>query len=175
MPTPKSNAYHLKSITLTALLAALIAALTLFGKIPFPMTSEGSVHLGDGVVYIAACLLPGPYAAAAAAIGCGLADLPAAPAWLPATIVIKISITFLFSAKRQKLLCWRNALALPLAALINVGGYYLYEGAVLGEWGALLSVVGNVMQSCLAALIFVPLAAAMDQLRLKEKFLKWSK
>ena len=169
---PKSHA--LFNITLTALLAALTTALTLFGKIPFPMTSEGSVHLGDGMVYVAACLLPGPYAAAAAAIGCGLADLTA-PAWLPATIIIKACMALLFSAKRQKMLCWRNALALLLAGLVNVGGYYLYEGMVYGEWFAWVSVIGNVLQSCFGAALFVLLAAAMDQLKLRDKFLKWSR
>ena len=161
--------HPLQTLVLTGLLAALAAALT-FLRIPFPMTSEGYVHLGDGAVYLAACLLPMPWGAVAAAVGCGLADL-AAPAWIPATLVIKFCMALLFSAKREKLLCGRNALALLPAGLINVGGYFLCESLVLGEWAALVSVLGNVMQSCIAAAIFVFLAAAMDRLKIRQKFL----
>jgi len=157
---------------MAALLAALAAALT-FVHVPFPMTSEGYVHLGDGIVYLAACLLPGPYAAAAAAIGCGLADL-AAPAWLPATVVIKACMALLFSAKREKLLCPHNILALLPAALVNTGGYFLYEGLAFGQWAAALSFIGNLIQSGLAAAIFLLLAAALDKMEIKRKFLKWS-
>lgn len=161
----------LTCLVLTALLAALTAALTLFAHIPFPMTSAGYVHLGDGMVYIAACLLPGPYAAAAAAIGCGLGDL-AALSWLPATVAIKACMALLFTAKRPKLLCRRNVWALLPATLVNAGGYFLYEGFVIGKWGAVLSVIGNLIQSGFAIAIFLLLAAALDQLKIKSKFMK---
>ena len=158
---------------LTALLAALTTALTLLAHIPFPMTSGGYVHLGDGAVYIAACLLPGPYAAAAAAIGCGLADLALGDVlWLPATLIIKACMALLFTAKRPKMLCKRNVLAMLPATLVNVGGYFLYESLFLHE-AAMLSVVGNIVQSAIAAGMFLLLAAAMDQLKIKSKFIKW--
>jgi len=159
----------LQTLTLTALFAALAAALT-FVHIPFPMTSGGYVHPGDGVVYLAACLLPLPWGAVAAAIGCGVADL-AAPLWLPATLLIKPCMALFFSAKRERILCKRNALALLPAALINAGGYFLYEGLALGQWAALAGVLGNVLQSMIAAAIFVLLGAAMDRLRIKRRFL----
>ena len=159
----------LQTLILTALLAALTAALTLLAKIPFPMTSGGCVHLGDGMVYIAAALLPLPWGPAAAVIGCGLADLTAL-SWLPGTVVIKACMALLFTAKRPRLLCRRNILALPLAALVNVGGYFLYESLFLHE-AAMLSVVGNAVQSAIAAGMFLLLAAAMDQLKIRKRFL----
>ena len=45
----------------------------------------GYIHLGDALIYLAAVLLPAPYAMAAGAIGGGLADLLTAPVWAPAT------------------------------------------------------------------------------------------
>jgi len=157
---------------MTALLAALITALTYYGRIPFPMSNGGYVHLGDGMVCIAACLLSAPYAVAAAAIGAGMADaLLGFYPWIPATLVLKACMALLFSAKREKLLCPRNILALPLAALVNTGGYFLYESLIYRQWAAMLSAVGNLVQSAVAAAIFLLLAAALDHLNIKRKFM----
>ena len=160
-------------LIMAALLAALITALTYYGRIPFPMTSDGYVHLGDGVVYIAAALLPGPYAAAAAAIGCGLADLGCGYfSWIPATVLLKACMALLFTSKRPNMLNRRNILALLPAAVINVGGYFLYESLTLHHWAAMVSAVGNVIQSVLGALLFVLLAAALDHLQVKTRFMR---
>jgi len=163
---------RLQLLTFTALTAALIAVLTLFAKIPFPMTSEGYVHLGDGMVFLAACLLPAPYAAAAAALGCGLADaIPGFFPWLPATIVIKACMALLFSSKQKKILCSRNFFVLLPACLINIAGYYLYEGILYSQWGALVSVFGNVIQAGAGVAMFLLLGAALDRLKIKNKLL----
>jgi len=155
-------------------MAALITALTMFIKLPFPMTSEGYVHFGDGMVYIAACLLPAPYAVAAAVIGCGLADaLPGLFGWLPATLLIKACMALLFSSRQKKLLARRNILVLLPACAVNIAGYYLYEGFVYSQWAALVSVFGNVIQSGISVAMFLLLAAALDRLKVKNNLLKW--
>jgi len=163
---------RLQLLTFTALTAALIAVMTLFAHIPFPMTSDGYVHLGDGMVFLAACLLPAPYAMAAAALGCGLADaIPGWFGWLPATIVLKACMALLFSSKQKKILCPRNFFVLLPACLINIAGYYFYEGFVYGQWGALLSVFGNVIQAGAGVALFLLLGAALDRLNVKNKLL----
>ena len=163
---------RLQLLTFTALSAALIAAMTLFAHIPFPMTNDGYVHLGDGMVFLAACLLPAPYAAAAAAIGCGLADaLPGYFVWIPATIVLKACMALLFSSKQKKILCARNFFVLLPACLINGVGYYLYEGFVFSQWGALVSVFGNLIQAGAGIAVFILIGAAMDRLKIKNKLL----
>ena len=163
---------RLQLLTFTALTAALIAVMTLFAHIPFPMTSDGYVHLGDGMVFLAACLLPAPYAVAAAALGCGLSDaLLGVFGWLPATIVLKACMALLFSSKQKKILCSRNFFVLLPACLINIAGYYLYNGAIYGEWGALLSVFGDVIQAGAGIAVFLLLGAALDRLKIKNKLL----
>jgi uncharacterized repeat protein (TIGR04002 family) len=164
----KHNA--LKHIVLTGLMAALTCALT-FVHLPMPMLNSGYVHLGDALVYLASCLLPLPYAAAAAALGGGLADvLSGAAIWAPATVVIKACMALCFSAKREKTLCGRNAAALLPASLINGAGYLLYEGLMFGSWTAILlpSLTGSLLQSGGSALLFLGLTAVMDQIGLKK-------
>ena len=62
---------HLSNIVFTALFAALILAVT---RLSVPI-ALGYIHLGDAMIYLAALILPAPYAAAAAAIGAGLAGI----------------------------------------------------------------------------------------------------
>ena len=62
---------NVKLITLTAIFAAMTYVLTAFLHIP---TAKGYIHIGDAVIFIAACILPKPYAAASAAIGASLSD-----------------------------------------------------------------------------------------------------
>lgn len=70
-------------ITVTGLFAAMIALMTAYiFHIPYG-ANGGYIHFGDALIYIAAVLLPRPYALAAAAIGGGLADLMTAPMWAP--------------------------------------------------------------------------------------------
>ena len=79
-------------MTLTGLFAAMITLMTAYiCHIPYG-ANGGYIHFGDALIYIAAVLLPRPYALAAAAIGGGLADLLTAPMWAPATIIIKMLI-----------------------------------------------------------------------------------
>ena len=104
-----------KSLThlITAsLFAALVTVFTAYiGHIPMPGTG-GYVHFGDALIFLAACLLPAPYAVAAAALGAGLADILVFPAYAIPTIIIKAGIALCFSAKKEKIICLRNALAL---------------------------------------------------------------
>ena len=75
---------QVKKLTFTALMAAMITIFTAYiCHIPVGQNG-GYIHFGDSLIYIAACLLPWPYAMTAAAIGGGMADLLTAPIWAPA-------------------------------------------------------------------------------------------
>ena len=72
---------QVKKLTFTALMAAMITIFTAYiCHIPVGQNG-GYIHFGDSLIYIAACLLPWPYAMTAAAIGGGMADLLTAPIW----------------------------------------------------------------------------------------------
>lgn len=150
------NLQNIKKLAFGALFAALIFSGTYFIKLPMPF-SEGYIHAGDGFVFLAAALLPAPYAMGAAAIGAGLSDLIGGyPLWIPATVGVRVLAVLLFS-HRGNVFCARNFAALGGAAAINVAGYWAYESAVVyhDPVSALPSVPFNFAQSVVGALIFL--------------------
>ena len=93
----------LRYLTVTGLMSTLIMIMTAYiCHIPIGMNG-GYIHFGDSLIYLAAVLLPRPYALAAAAIGSGLADILTAPMWAPATIIIKMLLVFPFGNKSKKI------------------------------------------------------------------------
>lgn len=163
---------HRKSmnqLTLSGLFAAMITLTTAYIlHIPYG-ANGGYIHFGDTLIYLAAALLPQPYALAAAAIGGGLADLLTAPMWAPATILIKILITLPFTCYGPRLLVRRNILAPGIAFLISATGYYAAECILFGSCAALISVTGSLIQSGGSAFAFLAMAAALDRMHIKSK------
>ena len=107
-------------ITLSAVFAALTYAMTAFIHIP---TAKGYIHIGDAVVFMAASLLPKPYAMAAAAIGASFSDMLSGYwIWVPATFIIKAVTVLAFTSKKSRILCKRNFTALVPALVLCVGG-----------------------------------------------------
>ncbi len=153
-------------LTFSALFAAVIALTTAF-LFHIPLGSNGGyLHFGDAFIYLAASLLPMPYACAAAAIGGGLADLMSgAPIWVVPTMLIKPLTAVWFTNRGGRLLCRRNVLALVLAGLTSNVGYYLAEVVLYGSWLAPLATQwGGLVQSGGSALVFVIAALALEKL-----------
>ena len=158
----------LKYITLTGLLAALITLFTAY-IVHIPMGFNGGyIHLGDALIYLAAVLLPAPYAMAAGAIGGGLADLLTAPMWAPATVIIKILVVLPFTSRNSKILGKRNLIAPVVAMLITIIGYYLAEVILYGKEAAfIISVTTNLIQGVGSAAVFYALSATLDKAGVK--------
>ena len=58
------------------------------------------------------------------------------------------------------------------AAVITLGGYFLAEGILFGWQAALLqSLTGNLLQVLGSAAAFIALAAVLDRMKIKQKFL----
>ena len=119
-------------VVMAALFAAIITVVTAY-VLHIP-TGNGYIHLGDSFIFLAASLLPLPYAIAAAAVGAGLADALTAPIWVIATVIIKSLIVLPFTSKKDKIifalavfsagphLCVNGFLALIIATVTRV--YY---------------------------------------------------
>ena len=150
------------NLVLAAFFAAIITVFSAFlFHIPIKIGANTAyLHFGDAFMFFAASLLPTPYAVAAAGIGGGLADLLCGGAeWIPFTVIIKILVALIFTSKSKKILCKRNVLALFTALLITVGGYYLAEALIFGNWvSPVLSIVGNVVQISGSAVLYILLA-----------------
>ncbi|MBQ8120070.1 MAG: TIGR04002 family protein [Ruminococcus sp.] len=156
-------------ITLSAVFAAMTYALTAFLHIP---TAKGYIHIGDAVIFIAASLLPKPYAMASAAIGASLSDaLSGYWIWVPATFVIKALTALAFTSKKPKMLCARNFTALIPALVLCVGGYGLYSGLVI--YGSLpagfIDAPANLFQTAASAAVYIALSATLDKSGIKKK------
>ena len=114
----------LRLLCLAALFAGAIAVTTAY-LLHIPIPTGGYIHLGDALIYLAACLLPAPYAVGAAMVGAGLADLLTAPLWVVPTLLIKALVALLFTSRGPRLLCPRNGAALLLACLLSPAAYGL--------------------------------------------------
>ena len=172
----KEEVSHTKTLYLTAtgFMAALITIMTAYiCHIPVGMNG-GYLHFGDSLIYLAAVLLPRPYALAAAAIGGGMADLLTAPMWAPATIIIKMLIVLPFSNKSSKIVTWRNIFASVLAYFISGLSYFLAEYILFGNWSVLLvSMSQSLIQSGGSAIFFIVLGCALDKVQVKDHYFKF--
>ena len=155
-------------LTTTALMAALVTIMTAYiCHIPIGMNG-GYIHFGDSLIYLAAVLLPRPYALAAAAIGGGMADLLTAPIWALATIIIKMLIVLPFSSKTTKIVTLRNVFATVVAYFISGLSYFLAEYILFGSWSVfLVSMSGSLIQSGGSAIFFIIFGYALDKVHIK--------
>lgn len=160
-----------RNIALAAILAALTTVMTAYVfHIPVPATG-GYIHIGDSLIYLAACLLPRPYSMAVGAIGGGVADLLTAPMWTLPTVIVKMLITIPFTSKGKKIVTPRNVVATVIAFLISATGYFLAERLVFGfEVAFFLSVSGSVVQSLGSAIAFIVFGLALDKMNIKNRF-----
>lgn len=162
----------LKYLTITGLMAAMITIMTAYiCHIPTGING-GYIHFGDSIIYLAAALLPTPYALAAAAIGGGLADLLTAPMWAPATIIIKMLIAIPFTSKSAKIVTPHNVAAAVIAYFISGLGYFIAEYLLFGAMPAFIaSMSGSLIQSGGSAFFFIIFGLALDRTHAKSKFL----
>ena len=171
--TATQSGTTVRRLTVTAVFAPLITLMTAY-ICHIPVGANGGyVHLGDSMIYLAAALLPLPYACVAGAIGGGLADLLTAPVWAPATIIIKMLICLPFSCKGNKFVTKRNVVALFLAFIISGTGYYIAEGIMFGFSVAFFtSLSGSLVQSGGSAIVFVIIGMALDRIGFKTNIAK---
>lgn len=158
-------------MTITGIMAALIMIMTAYVcHIPTGING-GYIHFGDALIYLAATLLPRPYAFAAAVIGSGMADLLTAPMWMPATIIIKMLIVLPFTNRTNRIVVPRNVVATLIACVISVVGYCIAEYLLFGTWSVLLISVGqNIVQSVGSAFFFILFGIALDRVHVKARF-----
>ena len=164
----------IRRIVLTGLFSALIFIFTAYIHVP---TGAGYTHAGDGFIYLAACLLPAPYAVAAGMIGGALADgLTGFPVWIPATIVVKAVTALFFTSKRDKIVNLRNILGILPSLAVCIVGYSIYEGVFMAGGFNKAAVIAAfsqtpfyVVQVFASSVLFIAAGAALDRSGLKKR------
>lgn len=167
----------IRNLTAAGVFAALIYVFTAYLHIP---TGAGYTHAGDGLIYLAACLLPTPYAAAAGAVGGALSDgLSGFLVWLPATVIIKAVTALFFTSKGEKILTLRNILGIIPSGILCIAGYSLYEGTVMAgtlSWTAITAAFSQTPAYCVqvgaSAVLFIVAAVLLDKSGFKKIFNK---
>lgn len=169
---------RVRLLTYTAVLAALTFALTMVHIAP--AANAGYSHLGDAVIYLAASILPWPYAMLSASVGGALADLVSGSAnWAVATVIIKALNVVPFAVLRfwlsrrhhdRKLLSPWSALPLLLSGLVTFFGYLLAEMIMYGtRFAFAASAATGWIQPVFSTVVFVVLALALDRADFKKK------
>lgn len=162
-------------MTLTGLFSALIFVFTAYIHVP---TGAGYTHAGDGLIYLAASMLPLPYAVAAGVIGAGLADgLSGFAVWIPATIIIKAITALFFTNKSEKIITKRNLLAIIPSLILCIVGYSLYEGIVITKSLSAAAIIAAFTQTpaytiqvAASSVLYIVVGTALDKVGFKKKF-----
>ena len=114
-----------RKLTMSALFTAMVCVATLFIHLPVPMTG-GYVHIGDALIYLAATMMPMPYAIASAVVGAGLADaMGGYYVYIFPTAIIKMLMVLPLSSKSEKIVSVRNVIGLVAASAIGLAGYFV--------------------------------------------------
>lgn len=160
---------RIRSVVTAALFIALTFLATMFIHIQLFPAAGGLVHLGNVPLFIAAILFGKKQGAVAGAVGMALFDLTSGwSPWAPFTFVIVGLIGFAVGAimenKEKHFYAW-YALAMLAALVIKIGGYYVAEALIFGNWAApVTSIPGNLVQIGVAAVATLPLIAALRRI-----------
>jgi uncharacterized membrane protein len=155
----------IKELVQLGMLSALTFVATM--AIHVPSFNGGVIHLGDSMIFLTAVVFGRKYAAISGAVGMTLFDiLSGYSIWAPYTFVIKAvmgfvagSIAFAGGSKGKNI--YKNAVGMLLAGIWMIGGYYLAEVMISGNWvSPVASMAGNTIQFGAGAIIsFVIIAA----------------
>lgn len=156
-----------QKIVISSLFAALICVATMLIKIPSPL--KGYINLGDGIVLLAAWVLPLPYGLVAAGLGSALADLFSGyVVYAPATFAIKALMAVvayscykLFTKKAKSTIS--RIFSGILAEIVMILGYFLFEGILYGFVPSLVNIPANAVQAAAGIIIGVVLITVFEK------------
>ena len=153
-------AAHAKTAAVNGISIALVFLATAFINIRLPIAANGGlIHLGNVPLFLAAAIFGKRTGAVCGAFGMGLFDLLSGwTLWAPFTFVIAGLIGYTVGRLTEDPAASysRYVLAVILALIIKVAGYYIAEAVIYGNLAApLASIPGNVIQIGAASAVFL--------------------
>lgn len=153
----RSSSVQVKSLAITAVCLVLVYVFTAVVNIRLPFAPNGGlIHLGNVPLFVAAILFGKRTGMIAGGVGMALFDLFSGwTLWAPFTLIIVGCMGLVVGAVTEKRKSFPfYLLALVLACAIKIGGYYLAEAVIYGNWVVpLTSIPGNLIQVGVAAII----------------------
>lgn len=150
-----------KDLTYNGLMIALVFVCTYLIQIRLPISLNGGlIHMGNVALFTVALVFGGKRGAIAGAFGMGLFDLVSGwVAWAPFTFVVRGVMGYLIGrlSRGSENIWWKAPLAIVMGGVWMLGGYYVTEGLLYGNWIApVTSIPGNLTQLGLGAVIAIP-------------------
>lgn len=163
--------FKTKDMVETALLTALVFVATAFINIRLPIAASGGlVHLGTAMLVIASVVFGKEKGAIAGAVGMAIFDLSSGWAlWAPFTFVIRGVMGYLlgaisYSNNKNGNSNIINILAVIISGIWMIGGYYLTEVILYGNWfSPVASIPGDITQIVMALIIGIPMAKILKK------------
>ena len=146
-----------KELAITAICIVLVYVFTAVVNVKLPIAAAGGlIHLGNVPLFVAAILFGKRTGMIAGGIGMGLFDLLSGwTLWAPFTLVIVGIMGLVVGMVTEKKKSFpRYILAMVLACIIKIVGYYIAEGIIYGNWVApAASIPGNLVQAAMGLVI----------------------
>jgi len=167
--TKKANSSRTKALIISSLFIALTFVFTMFVNIRLPIMGNGGlIHLGNVPLFMAAIVFGRKTGAVAGAVGMSLFDLIMGwVPWAPFTFVIVGLMgyfTGLISEKLPGKAIVVNTIAISVALVIKIVGYYFTEVILYGNWILPFgSIPGNIMQVVIAGIVVLPVVGRLKR------------
>jgi uncharacterized membrane protein len=153
------------------LLTALVFVATSFINIRLPIAASGGlVHLGTAMLVIASIVFGKEKGAIAGAVGMAIFDLSSGWAlWAPFTFVIRGVMGYIlgaisYSNNKNGDNNIINIFAVIISGIWMIGGYYLTEVILYGNWfSPIASIPGDITQIVMALIIGIPMAKVLKK------------
>ena len=157
----QQNFSSTRKLAYAALGIALVFVCTIFVNLRLPIAANGGlIHLGNVPLFIIAVLFGRKFGAVAGGVGMALFDLVGGWfIWAPFTFLVVGLMGYTVGAicERRRSIAAYTA-AVLVATAIKIGGYYLAEVLLYGNWLVpMSSVPGNLIQMGVAAVIVLPI------------------
>jgi len=169
MRNPSSE--KVMNLVLMGLMTCLVIVTTMFIKIPIPMT-QGYVHLGDSMIFLAVLILGKKNGSIAAGVGSAMGDILGGYAvWAPWTLVIKFIMAWILGIFAERFGKKGEIVGMVIAGAEMTAGYYVASSILYGSWIVTLAdIPWNIGQFAVGMVLALMLSAALNKTPAKKYF-----